>query len=132
VALALVWFVLGLLLYAFAFAALGALVDKPTDVGSATLPANLMLVGSYLVGLIVAAQNPNSWFATAASMFPFSAPLVMPIRWASGMVAQWQLVVAIVFTAGTAVATALLASRIYARGVTRTGKRLGLREAFRG
>jgi ABC-2 type transport system permease protein len=132
VGLAMAWFLLGLVLYAFVFAALGALVDKPSEVGSATLPANLMLVTSYLVGMVLAATNPNSWGATVASLFPFSAPLVMPIRWASGLVPVWQLVIAMVITAATAVATALLASRIYARGVTRTGRRLGLREAVRG
>jgi ABC-2 type transport system permease protein len=130
VGLAMAWFLLGLVLYAFVFAALGALVDKPSEVGSATLPANLMLVASYLVGVMLAATNPNSWGATIASIFPFSAPLVMPIRWASGLVPVWQLVVAMAVTAVTALATALLASRMYARGVTRTGRRLGLREAL--
>jgi ABC-2 type transport system permease protein len=130
VALGVVWFVLGVLLYAFVFAALGTLVEKPTEVGSATMPANLVLIGSYLLAVVVTVQDPNSWASVAASVFPLSAPLVMPIRWASGLVPGWQLGLAMVLTAATAVALALLASRIYARGLARSGRRLHLREVF--
>ncbi|MCU0300275.1 MAG: ABC transporter permease [Candidatus Nanopelagicales bacterium] len=130
--LALAWFVLGLGMYAFVFAALGALVDKPTEVGAATMPANLVLVASYMFAVIVTIQDPNGWASTAASIFPVSAPLVMPIRWASGLVPPWQLVLAMALVAITAVALALVASRIYARGLTRTGRRITLREVLAG
>lgn len=128
--LALAWVVLGLVLYAFVFAALGALVDKPSDVGSATLPSTIMVIASFLVAATVAMSNPNSALATVASFFPFSAVLVMPVRWASGLVPGWQLAVAMALTAAAAVGTALLASRIYARGMTRTGRRVRLREVL--
>jgi ABC-2 type transport system permease protein len=130
--LAVGWFVLGLALYAFVFAALGALVDKPTEVGAATMPANILLVASYMFAVIVTIQDPNGAASTTASMLPVSAPLVMPIRWASGLVPTWQLVAAMALTAATAVALAFLASRIYARGLTRTGRRLKLREVLTG
>lgn len=130
IALAVVWFLLGILLYAFVFAALGALVDKPTEVGAATTPANMLLVGSYLLGVVVTIQDPNGWLSVAGSLFPLSAPLVMPIRWASGLVPGWQLVLSMALVLGTAVALALLASGIYARGLTRTGRRVKLREVL--
>ena len=130
--LAIVWFVLGLLLYAFVFAALGALVDKPTEVGSAIMPANAVLIGAYLLAIFVTVSDPNSWASVAASLFPFSAPLVMPIRWASGLVPNWQLVLAMALTLLTAVGVAAFASRIYARGLTLTGRRVKLREAMSG
>jgi ABC-2 type transport system permease protein len=130
--LAVGWFVLGLALYAFVFAALGALVDKPTEVGAATMPANILLVASYMFAVIVTIQDPNGVASTTASMLPVSAPLVMPIRWASGLVPTWQLVAAMALTAATAVVLAFVASRIYARGLTRTGRRLKLREVLTG
>jgi len=130
IALAVVWFLLGILLYAFVFAALGALVDKPTEVGAATTPANMLLVASYMLGVVVTIQDPNGWVSVAGSLFPFSAPLVMPIRWASGLVPGWQLLLAMLLVAATAVALILLASGIYARGLTRTGRRLKLREVL--
>jgi ABC-2 type transport system permease protein len=54
----------------------------------------------------------------------------MPIRWASGLVPVWQLVLAMGLVAATAVGLALLASRIYARGLTLSGRRVRLREVL--
>jgi ABC-2 type transport system permease protein len=78
----------------------------------------------------VTVSDPNSWASVAASLFPLSAPLVMPIRWASGLVPGWQLVLAMGVAAATAGLLALFASRIYARGLSRTGRRLKLREVL--
>jgi ABC-2 type transport system permease protein len=132
VLLGVVWFVVGLLLYAFVFAALGTLVEKPSEVGSATLPANVVLIGSYLLAVTVTVRDPNSWASIIGSMFPLSAPMVMPIRWASGLVPGWQLALALVLTVATAVVLARLASQIYARGLARSGRRLHLGEVLSG
>lgn len=130
VALAVAWFVVGMAMYAFAFAALGALVEKPTEVGSATMPVNVALIASYLLAVTVTIANPGSWVSVAASMFPLSAPLVMPVRWASGLVPGWQLALALALTAAAAIAMAALASRVYSRGIARTGSRVKLREVL--
>jgi ABC-2 type transport system permease protein len=130
IALGVLWFVVGISIYAFAFAALGTLVEKPTEVGGAIMPANIVLIGSYLLAVTVTVSDPNSWASVAASLFPLSAPLVMPIRWASGLVPGWQLVLAMGVAAASAVLLALFASRIYARGLSRTGRRLKLREVL--
>lgn len=132
VALAVVWFVLGILLYAFVFAALATLVEKVTEIGAVTTPVNIVLIGSFLLGVSVGLNDPNGWASVTASLVPFSAPMVMPIRWASGLVPGWQLVLSMGLTAATAVLLAAVASRIYARGLTMAGGRLKLREALRG
>lgn len=131
VALGVVWFVLGLSLYAFIFAGLAALVDKVTDVGSATLPVNAILIGSYLLAVTVVVTSPGQWVSVAASLVPPSAPLVMPVRWASGGVPGWQLALSMLLTVLAAVLVAWLASVVYGRGVVRTGRRLSLREVLR-
>ena len=131
IALGVVWFVLGLALYAFVFAALATLVQKVTEVGAATMPVNIVLIGSYLLAVIVTANNPTAPASVIASLVPFSAPMVMPIRWATGFVPGWQLALSMLLTAATAFLLALLASRIYARGLSMTGRRLNLRDALR-
>ncbi len=130
IALAVLWFVLGLALYAFVFAALGALVDKPTEVGSAIMPANAVLIGAYLLAVTVTITSPNSAVSVIASIFPLSAPMVMPIRWASGLVPPWQLVLAMALTVATAILLARFAARIYQRGLTLTGRRVKLTEVI--
>jgi ABC-2 type transport system permease protein len=131
IGLGLVWLLLGLLLYAFVFAALGSLVEKVSEVGPATIPANMALIGSYLLAVTVTVADPGGLVATVASLFPLSAPMVMPVRWTSELVPVWQLLLAMALTALAAVALAALASRVYARGVATTGRRVPLREALR-
>lgn len=130
VALAVIWFVLGLSLYAFVFAALAALVDKLTEVNSAVVPVYVVLIASYFIAVTVVVSDPNNWLSVIASLFPLSAPLVMPARWASGVVPVWQLTFSMLLTAGGAVLLALLASQVYRRGIVRTGRRLTIRDAL--
>ncbi|MDP2014143.1 MAG: ABC transporter permease [Actinomycetota bacterium] len=129
--LAVIWFVLGFALYAFVFAAAAALVDKVTEVTSAILPVSLVLLAGYLVAVTVVVADPSSAVSVFASIFPLSAPLAMPIRWASGDVPIYQLVLAMTLTAATALALVALASAIYARALLITGRRVKMREVVR-
>jgi ABC-2 type transport system permease protein len=126
--LAVAWFVLGFALYAFLFAATAALVDKITEVNSAILPVTIILVVGYLLAITVVAADPNGGGSIAASMFPLTAPLAMPIRWASGEVPIYQLVLAMALTATTAVLLVWVASSVYRRALLITGRRVKLRE----
>ncbi len=130
IALAVVWFVLGFALYAFLFAAAAALVNKVTEVSSAITPIIIVLVGGYLLGVTVVTADPGSGWSVAASLFPLTAPLSMPIRWASGAVPVYQLTLAMLLTAAAAVLMVLFASAIYRRALVITGRRVRLREVI--
>ena len=130
VALAVAWFVLGFMLYAFIFAATAALVDKVADVGTAVLPITVTLVLSYLVAIIVVTGDPSSPLSTAVSLFPLTAPMAMPVRWASGQVPIYQLALSMMLTAATAVLVLALASTIYRRALVLTGRRVSIREVL--
>ena len=131
VALAIVWFVLGLGVYAFVFAALGALVDKVTEVSSALMPVQFLLIGAYMLSVLVVVSAPTSWASVAASLFPLTSPIVMPMRWASGMVSGWELVLSMTLAVAAAVLLARFAALVYRRGVVRTGQRVKLRQVLR-
>ena len=128
IALAIAWFLLGFVLYAFLFAAAAALIDKITEVSSAVMPVTILLAVSYMLSITLGISDPTGPWTTALSIFPLTAPLAMPIRWASGTVPVYQLVLAAVLTAATAVLLAALASSIYQRALLITGHRVKLRE----
>lgn len=130
--LAVVWFMLGFLLFAFMYAAAGALVDKVTEVSTATAPLSTALLFGYLLSFFVVMESPQSPWTVLASMFPVTAPLTMPLRWASGEVPVYQLVVAMALTAVTAVALLWLASTVYRRALLITGHRVRFREVLGG
>jgi ABC-2 type transport system permease protein len=128
--LAVAWFVLGFALYAFLFAAAAALVNKITEVGSAITPVIILLAAGYMLAVTVVMSDPNGGWGVALSIFPLTAPLAMPIRWASGEVPVWQLVLAMALTAATAVLLVWVASSIYRRALLITGHRVKLREVI--
>ncbi len=126
--LGVVWFVLGFALFAFLYAATGALVDKVTEVGTATMPLAAILMSGYLWALLMVTNDWDSPLSVFASLFPLTAPLAMPFRWATGEVPIYQLVVAMALTAATAVAFGALASTVYRRALVITGHRVRLGE----
>ncbi len=131
IGLAVVWFVLGFAVFAFMFAASAAMVDKITEANAAVVPVSMVLLVGYMLGVTVVANDPTSRWSAAISMFPFSAPVAMPIRWASGEVPVYQLLVAMVLTAMTAVLLVAASATVYRRALLVTGRRARLRELVR-
>lgn len=129
--LAIAWFALGFALYAFLFAASAALVDKVTEANSAIVPIMTILIAAYMLAVTVVINDPRSVVSVVTSIFPFSAPVAMPIRWATGEVPVLHLVTAMLLTALTAVAMARFAAAVYSRALLITGRRASWREVVR-
>ena len=132
IGLALAWFVLGFMLFAFMYAAAAALVDKITDVASAIMPVTMIIVVGYVLAISVVMSDPGGGWSVAVSLFPLTAPMAMPIRWASGLVPVWQLVLAMALTAAAAMLLVAVGSAIYRRALLITGRRVKLREVIGG
>jgi ABC-2 type transport system permease protein len=66
------------------------------------------------------------------SILPPLAPVLMPVRIASGDAQLWQIALAAVLTVATIVGLNFGAGRIYANSVLRTGTRVRLRDAWSG
>jgi ABC-2 type transport system permease protein len=130
IGLAVAWFLLGFLLFAFLYAAAAAMVDKVTEVGAAIMPITMILIVGYVLAITVVTTDPSGGWSVALSMFPFTAPMAMPVRWAAGQVPVWQLLLAMALTAATAVFLVAVASSIYRRALVITGRRVKLREVI--
>jgi ABC-2 type transport system permease protein len=130
IALGLVWFLLGFALYAFVYAACGAVVQKVADVGTAVTPVALVMVAGYMLSIIVVMDDPGSVGSLLVSMVPFTAPIGMPMRWAGMEVPVWQLLTAMALTGMTAVAVAAFASRVYRRALLITDRRVKARDVI--
>ncbi|MBW3620177.1 MAG: ABC transporter permease [Actinobacteria bacterium] len=125
----LLWWLLGYLLYAVLAAGAGALVSRSEESQVALTPVTLLLVVSYFASF-AALASPDGTFATVASMIPFSAPVTMLVRMIVSQVPWWQVGVAAAGTLTTAALLTLLAARIYAGGLLRTGRRMTVRQAW--
>jgi ABC-2 type transport system permease protein len=128
----LLWFLLGYAFYSSLFAVAGAIVSRQEELQNTATPLNLLMVGSFLVAFLGAASNPGSTLATVTSFLPPVAPLVMPLRIASGEAAAWQVALSVGIMLVSIVAVVLLAARLYEGAVLRTGARVKLRDAWTG
>jgi ABC-2 type transport system permease protein len=127
----LVWFVLGFLFYATAYAAVAALVSRQEEVSGAIAPIFIFLVASYvLVGAV--APAPGSALSTILSILPPFAPILMTVRMATGDATGWQVGLAIVLIVASIAGLTWVAGRIYANSIVRVGARVRFRDALRG
>ena len=83
----------------------------------------LVLIVSSALFIQPAMMNPASAFARVASILPFSAPIIMPLRMSLVPIPPWEMAVSIVGLALTFVAVIWLAARIYRIGLLMYGKR---------
>ena len=129
-ALLLLFFVLGFMLYSALFAAVGAMVNSDQEAQQAAQPVTLLLVATAIL-IQPVLLNPGTKLAVIASIFPFSAPILMPLR-LSLVSVPWQQVVGSFVSMIVAIAIAIwLASRIYRTGLLMYGKRPSFGEVAR-
>ena len=79
-ALVVPWFALGFALYAVAYAAAGALASRQQDANSAGQPVTYTLLAAYFVGYVALSADANGTLAHVLTVFPLTAPLVLPAR----------------------------------------------------
>jgi len=130
-ALIIPWFALGFALYAVAYAAAGALASGQQDANSAGTTVSYTLAAIFFVSYVTLMSDVNSLLANVLTIFPLTAPFVVPARSVTVGVPLWEHAVAIALTLATIYALVHLAGRVYAQGILRNGPRLDLRAALR-
>jgi len=126
----LLWFALGYALYAFAYAAAGAIVARPEEVQFATAPFGFALLAGYLL-VYPAIGSPNAPWIRVLSFFPPLAPSLMPARIAIGGVAWWEVPLDVLVMLIAIYGVIRLATRVYTGALVRGGARLTWRAALR-
>ena len=125
----LLFFVLGYLLYATLFAAIGAIVENNTDSQQFTLPVTVPLIIGMLAAVYIV-NNPDGSLALWLSMIPFTSPIVMMVRIPFG-VPLWQVAVSALILLGTFIGMTWVAAKIYRTGILMYGKKLSYKEIFK-
>ena len=126
----LAWFLAGFVLYAFAFAAAGALVARQEEVQFVTMPFGILLVAGYVL-VYAAIANPDATWLRVASLFPPLSASLMPARIALGHVSAWEIALDAALMLAAIRVTAALSARIYVNALVRGGARLSWRAALR-
>lgn len=125
-----VYFLLGYLLYASIYAAVGAASSNEQDAQQLQLAATLpLVVGIVMFNLIL--RDPNSTASVALSEIPFFAPIIMLLRIAIQTPPAWQVALSIALLLLTTLGVVYFSARIYRVGVLMYGKRPSVVEILR-
>ena len=129
--ISLIWFVLGYLVYATGYAAVGAIAHRPEDAQNAAFPLTLITVAGYLVGILYVSRNPDTVWSTVLTLVPLTAPFVLPVRAVSDSVALWEQLAAGAIMIGFTILLIRASGRVYAGGVFNYRTRIKARQAYR-
>ena len=121
VALVIPWFALGFALYAVAYAAAGALASRQQNADTAGQPVTYTLLAVYFAGYVALASDTDGPLANVLTVFPLTAPLVLPARSALVGVPLWEHVAAVVLVLATIYALVRSPAASTARGCFAAG-----------
>jgi ABC-2 type transport system permease protein len=130
-ALVIPWFALGFALYAVAYAAAGALASRQQNAETAGQPVTYTLLAAYFAGYVAVSADASGALAQFLTVFPLTAPLVLPARSALVGVPLWQHALAVVLVLGSIYALVRFAGRVYSHGLLHAGPRLSVGTAWR-
>lgn len=123
----LLFFLLGFLFYASAFAAVGAACNTVQETQQAATPLTMLIAGG-LIAMFALLNDPNGTAGLVMSLVPPLAPFVVPVRFSLTSVPLVEVILAALVMLGGVLALVWIAGRIYRIGILSYGKKAGFAE----
>ena len=124
-----VYFILGYLLYASFFAAIGSAVENEADTQQLQLPVTIPLMLAFFIAFY-AFKAPDSPIVFWGSMIPFTSPIVMLARIPYD-VPTWELLTSIGILVATFIACGWASAKIYKIGILMFGKKTSFKDLWK-
>lgn len=114
----LVFFVLGFLIFAFMYAALGSMATKLEDINTLVTPISfLFIIGFMVVIFSMTGGDVDTLLMKVCSYIPFTSPMAMFTRIAMGTVAWYEIMISIALLIVSTLGIGVLSAKIYRAGV---------------
>lgn len=127
-----VFFVLGFLIYAFLFGAVGSTANKLEDINTSVMPISMLFVVAFIVVLSsMGSGNVDTLLMQVLSYVPFTSPMAMFTRIAMSTVPWYQVALSVAILAASVVGVGILSAKIYRVGVLMYGKPPKITELIR-
>ena len=113
-----VFFVLGFLIYAFLYGAIGSTASKLEDINTSVMPITFLFIIAFIV--VVFSMSSGTIDNTAmlvCSYIPFTSPMAMFTRICLSTVAWYEIVISIAILIASTVGIGVLSAKIYRVGV---------------
>ena len=113
-----VFFVLGFLIYAFLYGAIGSTASKLEDINTLVMPITyLFLIAFMVVMFSMASGSVDNVAMLVCSYIPFTSPMAMFTRICMSTVAWYEIAVSIAILVGSTIGIGVLSAKIYRIGV---------------
>ena len=113
-----VFFVLGFLIYAFMYGAIGSTASKLEDISTSVMPITFLFVIAFMVVMMsMTSGEIDNTAMLVCSYIPFTSPMAMFTRIAMGSVAWYEIAASIAILIASTLGIGILSSKIYRMGV---------------
>lgn len=118
---AILFFLLGFLLYATMLAMLGSIVSRVEDANQVVTPVVFLILAAFFMAMF-GMNAPDSAFITTMSHIPFFSPMLMLMRIGMLNIPAWEITLSIFILVVSILAFAIVGARIYRGGVLMYGQ----------
>lgn len=114
----LIFFVLGFLVYAFLFGAIGSTASKLEDINTSVMPVTLLFIIAFFVVIFsMTSGNVDNMIMKICSFVPFTSPMAMFTRIAMSTVPVYEIILSIAILVASVIGIGVLSAKIYRVGV---------------
>ncbi len=113
-----VFFVLGFLIYAFMFGAIGSTASKLEDINTSVMPITFLFIIAFMVVMFsMSSGSVDNTAMLICSYIPFTSPMAMFTRICMSTVAWYEIAASIAILIGSTIGIGVLSAKIYRVGV---------------
>lgn len=114
----LVFFLLGFLIYAFLYGAVGSTASKLEDINTSVMPITMLfIIAFFVVVFSLTSANVDNTLMKICSYIPFTSPMAMFTRIAMSTVPVYEIVISIAILIVSVIGTGFVSAKIYRAGV---------------
>ena len=113
-----VFFILGFLIYAFMFGAIGSTASKLEDINTSVMPVTFLFIIAFMVVMFsMSSGDIDNTAMLVCSYIPFTSPMAMFTRICMSTVMWYEIAISIIILVGSTVGIGFLSAKIYRVGV---------------
>ena len=114
----LLFFVLGFLIYAFLYGAIGSTASKLEDINTSVMPLTFVIIIAFMVVMFsISSGNMDNPALIVCSFIPFTSPMAMFTRIAMSQVPVHEIIISVALLAASVVGVGWISAKIYRVGV---------------
>lgn len=114
----LLFFILGFIIYAFLYGAIGSTASKLEDINTSVLPITFLFIIAFIVVMAsMGSGNIDNTIMKVCSFIPFTSPMAMFTRICMSTVPWYEILISVAILIGSTIGVGFIAAKIYRVGV---------------